>query len=42
MDTLEQKGFLEWDDGMMCNMAATHVKNLPNGDMIGVCTEIGA
>lgn len=22
-------------------MAATHVKNLPNGDMIGVCTEIG-
>ena len=41
METLEQKGFLEWEDGLKCNMAATHVKNLPNGDMIGVCTEIG-
>lgn len=40
METLETKGLLQWEDSLKCDMAATHVKNLLNGDMIGVCTEI--
>ena len=39
LNKLEQKGFLEWHDDLECMMGTTHVKNLPNGDMVGVCSE---
>ena len=36
----QQKGFVEFDDKLSgCMMGTTHVKNLPNGDMVGVCSE---
>jgi carotenoid cleavage dioxygenase-like enzyme len=40
IETLEQKGFVEWQDSLECTMGTTHVKNLPNGDLVGVCSEI--
>jgi hypothetical protein len=40
LETLEQKGFIEWKDDLKCTMGTTHVKYLPDGDMVGVCSEI--
>jgi len=40
VDTLEQQGMLHWEDKLNCIMGTTHVKNLPNGDLVGLCSEI--
>mgnify|MGYP000073441745 CR=1 FL=1 len=38
--TLEPKGMIKWDDDIMGTTGTTHVKSLPNGDLVGVCAEI--
>lgn len=31
---------IKWDDDIMGTTGTTHVKSLPNGDLVGVCAEI--
>jgi carotenoid cleavage dioxygenase-like enzyme len=38
--TLEPLGLIKWDDDIMSTTGTTHVKTLPNGDLVGVCAEI--
>lgn len=38
--TLETKGMIKWEDDIQGTTGTTHVKTLPNGDLVGVCAEI--
>jgi hypothetical protein len=38
--TLEPLGMIKWDDDILGTTGTTHVKTLPNGDLVGVCAEI--
>lgn len=40
LPSLTKKNFIKFNDTLRCNTGATHVQNLPNGDMVGVCGEI--
>jgi hypothetical protein len=31
---------MEWDDDIQGTTGTTHVRSLPNGDMVGICSEI--
>ena len=39
-DTLKPLGMIKWDDDILGTTGTTHVKSLPNGDLVGVCNEI--
>ena len=39
-ETLAPLGLIKWDDDLLSTTGTTHVKTLPNGDLVGVCAEI--
>ena len=39
-ETLKPEGLIKWEDDLMSTTGTTHVKTLPNGDLVGVVAEI--